>query len=725
MSDAAPRDQDAGPLDDERLISVLRKEEQAASNWQGSELSGIRQKALDYYDRQPTGDEEDGQSKVVTSEFADTVESIMPSMMRVFASGEDVVEFTPIEEADEQWARQASQYVPHVLMRENEGFRIIHDFIKDALMHRLSGANVDVEEVEKARRDPIEHWTGEQLALAEQLAREAGADDVELDVESDVEPPGPPDPEADLDRTGPDQPMLPAPQETFSGAITTTRKKKRVVVDGIAPEDILITPGARNQRVASFQGYRKQVSASDLRVMGVDQEEIEALSSDRPTSSEEDQRQDGQTIGNNRKDSERRLWLVVAYVKVDADGDGISEMLRVVYAHAGGDAAHIIERMEWDDGEAPIALGTPILMPHTIVGRSLFDQTQDLQDVGTALTRGMLDNIYLTNRPRPAINSRVNINSVIDWTPGMPIQVQGNENPGASIAWLQVPSIIAAALSGMQHFDGVREKRTGVTAYNQGMDADSLNKTMGGIDRIMSAAEQRQDLMARVFAATGITQLMRHIYRAVRRAASGPVKYPVGDEWAECDPTKWPDDMHLIVTVGMGTGNKERQLQNLAILGQAQEKLAKNQGGLPIVTPKHAANTVRKMAEAMGFRATSQFVASAKEIEQAPPQQPQASPEMEKVRADAAAAQAKFQADNALAQQKLQAEIQLKRESAQADMQIAREKNALDMQLAREKAQLDAQLKQQELHSEAQLRAVEIATTPRATPNIVEQQVTG
>lgn len=705
-------DRDDGPLTDERLISILRKEEQQAEQWQDAELSDIRRKALDYYDRQPLGDEEEGQSKVVTSEFADTVESIMPSMMRVFASGEDVVEFTPMAPADEEWAKQASQYIPHVLMRENPGFVILHDFIKDALMYRLGGTNTDLEEVEKSRTDPVERWTDEELAAAQEEAKDAGADEVLIEVQPDempMEPGSRMAGSADAVFTMPPEGEAQPPAQTYSGTITLKFKRKRVVIDGIAPEDIRFTPGARNQRAASYQGYLKKTTASELRKLGLSQEDIDELVADPPLSSEEDQRNDGQTsFGSVRKDSERQMWVVVAYVKVDVDGDGISEMLRVVYAHAGGNAAKIIEKVEWDE-EAPIALMSPILMPHTLSGRSLFDQTEDLQDVGTALTRGMLDNLYLTNRPRPAINGRVSISSVIDWTPGMPVQVSGNEDPRAAIAWLQVQSIIGDALAGMQHFDQVRENRTGVSRYGQGLDGDSLNQTASGITQIMSAAAQRQELMARVMAATGITKLMRDIYRAVKRAAKGPIKYYANGDWAECDPTKWPDDMHLVVAVGTGTGNKVQELQHLMMLGNAQKELAKAQGPLPIVTPEHAANTVRKMAEAMGFRATQQFVASPKEIKaaalKAAGEPPQETPEVIKAKSDA----------------------QIAMFEAQQKAGLAKWEAQQRMQLEYMKAGFDFQLDQQELQHETRLKALDIATNPKPAPNatnIEQQQVT-
>jgi hypothetical protein len=692
----------ANKLTDDDLISILRKEEQVGQRLQQETLQDLREQAYRAYDRKPYGDEEAGHSSVVTSEVADTVESMMPALMRVFASGDDISEFTPVSQSDEQAAREASQYVPHVFMRENDGFRILYWFFKDALLHRLATVIVDTETVEKTSRVPVEAWTDEQMAMAEEDARAQGATEIAFDVEADpmMAPPmvDPMDPMAGM-------PM--APVQTFSGTMTIVRRTERVVIDNVAPEDLLISPAeVRDIDEASYVGYRKQVTASDLRVLGMAQEDIDALSTDRNAYSiEEEERQDGLVNQNNRKDSERRLWLVVAYVRADDNGDGISEMLRVVYAHAGGMSGAIIERMEWEDGEAPITIGSAILMPHNIIGRSLYDQTADLQDIGTALTRGMLDNLYLTNRPRPAVNDRVDILSVLDYTPGMPIKVKGADNPNSAVSWMQVPSVIGPALSGLEYMNSVRENRTGISRYNQGLDADSLNKTASGINNIMSAAQQRQELMARVLANTAVSRLMRHIYRAIKRIAKGPVQYYANGDWQQSDPTRWPDDMQLIVAVGTGTGNKMQEVQNLLLLGSGQEKLVQAQGGLngPMVKMEHIANTFRKLAEAAGFRASSQFVASQKDVSQAQQQQagqpPPPPPELLKA----------------------QAEIEIMRQKAEADIQIKMMEAQAKIEIERAKAGIDAQLKREELASEAQLKAFDIATAPR--PNIPEQQV--
>src|SRR5262249_36448740 len=156
----------------------------------------------------------------------------------------------------------------------------------------------------------------------------------------------------------------------------------------------------------------------------------------------------------------------------------------------------------------------------------------------------------------------------------------------------------------LEHLATVRENRTGVSRYNQGLDADSLNKTLGGLDRIMSASQQRQDLIARVFAETAVRRLYRLIYRAIKRASAGPVQWwpGRGSAVASCDPTQWPDDIDLSVDV-VGIGNREQALGHLALVGSLQEKLIALQGGTangPFVTAANVGNTAQKLAETLG-----------------------------------------------------------------------------------------------------------------------------
>jgi hypothetical protein len=554
----------------------------------------------------------------------------------------------------------------------------------------------------------------------------------------------------------PAQPMPPMgpPQQTFSGTIEITRKVQKVVAESIAPQDIRFTPDARTQDEASFLGFIRRTTASELVKLGMPPDEVDDLQSDRTDTGEAAQltanasslyRDERDTVG----DSERPLWLVVAYLRADANGDGVSEMLRIVYAHSGGDGGRIIECEEWEDGVAPIALATPILMPHSLVGRSLFDQTQDLQLISSVLTRGMLDNLYMSNRPRPAVSDAVILDSLLDWVPGSPIRFKSGAKPGdGHIDWQKVPSIMQDALTALEYFQGVKENRTGTSRQSQGLQADDINKTARGMNLLMSAAAQRQKLIARVLAETAVARIYRLVYRALKRAAMGPTQYWAGKTFKTVDPSKWPDDMSLTVNVGLGTGNTQQELEHLQLIAAAQEKLVLMQGGPtgPYVTPENIANTSQKLAEKLGFKTPGMFFQPPEQVAQAAAQQqgqpPKPDPAMLKVQADAAAAAAKHQADvqlaqqklvsdNALAQQKMQAESQQKREAAAIDMQLrreaadlelqlAREKAAQDLQLAREKAALDADLSRQEIEREAQLEALKISLQPK--PGNIELQ---
>jgi hypothetical protein len=254
-------------MDDDALLTILRKEENAASNYQWSALSQTREDALNYYDREPYGDEQEGASQVVTSEFADVIESIMPGLMRVFTSTDDVAEFTPGAPGEEQWAKEASEYVPHVFMRQNDGFRILYWMIKDALMYRLGGVTIDLEDYSEKRRVPVQGLPQDAIDMIVAQAAEEGAE-LAMELEQDEAPPAP------LPSRG-EGPFPPPPAPSFSGTITITRKRKRVVADNIAPEDILFTPTARDQDKASFLGFRKRVTASDLVEMGLGQDEVD------------------------------------------------------------------------------------------------------------------------------------------------------------------------------------------------------------------------------------------------------------------------------------------------------------------------------------------------------------------------------------------------------------------------------------------------------------------
>jgi hypothetical protein len=398
-------------------------------------------------------------------------------------------------------------------------------------------------------------------------------------------------------------------------------------------------------------------------------------------------------------------------------------MYRCVYAHARGEISSLIEAKEWE-GPASITLASPILMSHTIIGRSMFDQTKDLQEIGSVLTRGLLNNLYQVNTPRSVVSDQVNLDSLIDWTPGSPIRLKANAKVGdGHVQFLQVPSVLQNATNALEYFATVRENRTGVVRNNQGLDADSLNKTVGGMSMQMNAGKAREELIARTLAETAIKRLYRLVYRAIKRAASGPLHYWSGQAMNTIDPTKWPDDLDLTVNVGAGT--RDQALQGLSLVKGGMDSLIVLQQGQangPYVTPENVANLAQKMVETIGYKTPGLFFQpTEKVLEQVqqmqanpPPPSPEQQAAMAKFQAESQRAQAesvraqaeatKSQGDVVIAQQKAQsdaAKAQADHASAFANAVAAEQKGKVDAVKAASDAaakQRELDLKEQELH---------------------------
>lgn len=719
------------PLSEDDLVSILRKEESAARLYQTGTLSPVRTEANDYYDRQPYGTEQDGSSKVVTSEFMDVVEGIMPGLMEVFAGGDQVVQFTPLHPGDEQYMEEARDRVSNVFMSRNKGFILLHTALKDGIMSRMGAIDVDLTDEDEVRTKQVQGIPQDAVDL---IIAEAEKNEAELEMELTQDP--------TQVQVSPDgMPLPPAPQ-TFSGTITVTRRRQVVVCNNIAPWDVLFTPTARDQDKCSFIGFMQEVTASDLVKLGVEQEEIDELDGQRPSEPEEDQITDStstlEPVRDNTDDSERPLWLIKAYVRADFDGTGISTTERILYAHAGGNAAVIIEREPWDD-IAWIALASPILMPHRIIGRSMFDWTKDIQEVQSSLTRGLLDNLNVAIRPRPAVSDQVILDSVLDWVPGAPVRFKAGAKPGdGHIVWEKPPNVMPEALAALEYFNTVRENRTGTNRQSQGLDSDSLNKTARGMNLLMSASSQRQKLIARVFAETFVARVYRLIYRAIKKAATGPEQYWTGSSFKTVDPTKWPADVDLTVNVGLGTGNAQQEIEQLTLLELTMEKLVALQGGQangPFVLPDNVANLAQKKAEKLGFKTPGLFFQPPEKVLEATaqPQPPKPDPEMVKVQGQLAAQKAKQEGEMALAAAKAQAEAEQRRAQAAIDMQLAREradqelqfmrdKAALELELERDKAIATAALAQQEADREFALEKYKIDNMPKPGNTELQQK---
>jgi hypothetical protein len=683
-------------MNDQEILAAVEAEEKRALGWGDGELSQERETLLRYYNQEPYGNEVEGRSQIVTSEVADTVEWILPSLLKIFTASDKAVEFDPQGPEDIEAAEQATDSVNYVFYRQNAGFVALYSFFKDALIQKNGYIKVFYEQTDKKRKEQYQGLTDDELAMLLQ--------DESIEVVAHTAYPVAP-------MMGLEQEEAPEPGEVEENAqnpamqlhdvvIQRTEKSGTVRVLPVPPEEILVSPDLNTVNVqdAPFFAHRTQKTISDLREMGYEVDDLGGDDTFIENSGERLARRvyDEEEMYNHTDSTDpsmRRVWVTEAYIRLDVDGDGIAELKKVV--KAGGKV------LETDDAEViPFASITPIIMTHRHMGKSVAELVADLQIIKSTILRQTLDNVYLTNAPQRAVLAsangtvQANLDDLLTVRPGGIVREYA---PGA-VRDLTVPFMGQAGLQMMEYMDTVRENRTGVTRYNQGIDSNSLNKTASGITQIMTASQQRIELIARIFAETGVKQLFKLILHCLGKYHGRELIIRLKGEFVAYDPRNWSTEMDLVVSVGLGTGNKDQQLMHLTQMAQAQAEAVKGGGLGKIVTLKNIYNVQAKIAENAGFKDVESFWTDPETV---PPEQPKPDPEMQKVEAQKALDQQKLQAQ----QEMNQAQLQNDQMKGAAQMQLERDKASQQMDLEQFKAQKAAELEQFKAEKAAELEA--------------------
>lgn len=648
-------------MDEITLRTLVSAQITDSLGYYGGALAQDRLKAMEYYYGQPFGNEIEGRSQVVSRDVAEIIEAAMPSLMRIFASGDEVVKFVPSHPGDEQAAEQASDYVNWIWTQQNEGFRIFHDWIKDALLQKLGVIKIWWDTQTDLTRERYAGLTEGQMQM---LAQDDQVEIVSAEGRPDLTQPPQPGPDGQ-----------PQPQMIYDVIISRTREQGRVRIVPIPPEEFLCERRSTDLDRSEFLAHRVRKTVSDLIAQGYDPKTVRGLTSDEGDYNmeriERFAEEDELPFRNTGEfdPSMRPIWVTECYLRVDYDGDGIAELRKITVAGASNEV--ILDNEEVDNH--PFAALTPILMPHKLYGQSLADLSQDIQLIKSTLWRQALDNLYLSNNARMAVvDGQVNLDDLLTSRPGGIVRV---DSPDA-IQPLTVPNVAANALQMVEYVDSVRENRTGISAYNQGLDADTLNKTATGIQMIQEAGNQRLELIARVFAETGVKQAFRRILELVCRHQDQAQVVRMRGKWINIDPRAWRNDYDLTVEVGLGNGNKRAQFQAMQQLLMLDQQIIGLQGGVqgPILTLENIYNKLARMVEALGHKNVDTYYTDP--ATQPPPQPPQ--PHMDpKVQAQMQAQATQMQ----IAQLKAQAQMETERMRAEAAVQVQQMKALHEMHL--------------------------------------------
>jgi hypothetical protein len=291
--------------------------------------------------------------------------------------------------------------------------------------------------------------------------------------------------------------------------------------------------------------------------------------------------------------------------------------------------------------------------------------------------------MYLSNNGRYAISDRVNLDDMLTSRPGGIVRVQGE--PGAAIQPLMHAPFPPTSFQMVEYMDDMKEKRTGITAYNQGLDSDSLNKTASGVAQIMSAAQQRLELVARTFAETGVKDLFLLVHRLVRQNVTKPDIVKLRNKWVEIDPREWKKRKDLSISVGLGSGNKDQQLMHLNAILQLQEKALQ----VGLTSKEKIYNALAKLTQNAGFKNPDEFWVDPSNNPQAAQKMP--NPQEQLIQGQLQIEREKNQGDLQIAQAKAQANLQQEQARSENDVTIEREKIAAQAELERFKAQIKAE----------------------------------
>lgn len=664
-------------MDDYQLNSIVSSEIRDSLNHFDSEYSQGRIKALDYYLAEPFGNEQEGRSQVIATEVSDTVESIMPSLMRVFTANDKYVRFNARTPEDMERAEQISDYVNYIINHDNEGYKILYNWFKDALLFRLGVVKYYYEEMEDVTEEEYENISDVELAaIIANPDKEISGAISETVITEAVDP-----------ETGEAVPL----EMSYSVTVKVRRTTGKIRVINIPPEEFLVNRRATSLEDAYFVAHRTTMTVSDLVAMGYDREVVEkhAGISDLDIDEERTTRFQDLEANTGKDASDPALAEVVYYeciMKVDFDGDGIAERRRICAIGEGG--TEILHNEPFD--HVPFAVVSPILMPHRLIGRSIFDMTEDLQEIKSTLLRQQLDSVYTSTFPRMGVvEGQVNIDDVLDGTAGGVIRMR---QPGMV---QQITPNSINILPMMDYLDQIKEQRTGMSKASQGLDANALQSTTASaISATVRGAQIKLESYARTMAETGVKELFKGILHLVTKYDNKQRIVRLRNSFVPIDPSEWHTEFDVVVQVGLGTADDETKIAFLQAIAGKQEQIIMQLGpNNPMVDMSQYLNTLRSIVEIGGFKDADQFFNN--------PQQ--AAMQMQMMQQQAAGPDQ---------------EAQMKAQELQAEMALKRERMQLEIQLEREKMMAELELRREELAAEAQLRALKAATDAEISTNL-------
>ena len=666
-------------IDSNKLKSIIEAEINDSLGFLETDTTDERTTALEYYLREPYGNEVEGKSQIVTGEVAEVVDGALPQLIRVFTSSDAVVEFQPVNEGDEKLAEQATEYCNWVFYKDNDGFLILHNWFKDALLQKTGVVKAYWDDKKDVTKEKYEGLSDDDLLMLMQ--------DEELEVvnqETIVNSVEVIDPMTGMPAIDPMTGMIITQTNTTHNVkVKKTVNNGKVLIENVPPEEFLISKRAKTIQESPFVAHRRLLTRSELIAMGFDKDVVDTLDTGDTLNFTPDKiarfSRGEQPISNATQDESMEMVEVFeCYIKVDYNEDGIAELRRIVYA-----SNEILEDMECD--YIPFHSICPIPIPHKFYGQSLADRAIDLQLIKSTVVRQMLDNMYLTNNYRiGAVEGQVNLDDLLTSTAGGVVRIK---NPNAIVP-MTVQSNAAQSFPMLEYLDQVQAKRTGVSDSQQGLSADVLqNVTATAVATMSAASNGKLELIARIFAETGVKSLFKGILQLLCKYQDKARMLKLNNEYIPFDPREWDTNYNVSINVGLGTGSRQEQLATMQMILAKQEQIIQGYGlSNPLVSIKQYRDTLAKFVHMAGFKDATAF------MNDITPEQAQ-----QLAQADQPKKYPTVQATEILAQVERE-KADLVSRTAMAKLELEREQ----MQLENARKQLELQMQEMKMQADAQ-----------------------
>lgn len=639
-----------------------------------SEVDPDRNKAQRYYNGEVDISHEEGRSKVIATKCRDVVRQVKPSLQRVFFSTDNPGEFIPRTPQDVQGAEQATKLVGYKL-EQNSGYTLIEGAIHDALVKKAGFLKAFHEESKRVEFDEYTGLTDEEFAI---VAQDENAEIVEHTATVEVE-------------IGPDGIEV---ERTFHDAkVAYEEDRGEIRICAIPPEDFFVDNQASSLSDFYVVGHKTDMRIGDLVAMGFKFADVHDLGRDVDNKDEADFErrgyQDDDTDQHSLDPAMAPVTVYEAYMHMDIEGTGIPRLYAFILA---GEKKRMLSHEPAD--MVPFAAFEAFPEPHAFFGDSLVDILVNDQDAMTALWRGLIDNINLSNNPGMAIDTNtVNIDDVLNNEIGKIVRTSGS--PGDKVMPFAVPFTAGATIPAMEYYDQMMQDKTGVSRASMGLDPDALqNTTATAVQAAVGAADGQIEAMARNLAEGGLKQLYKILLQLARQHATAEEIIMVDGQFVPVDPRGFVSDMDVRVNVGLGRGGRQERMATLQQTLQNQFTIWQGYGQANgVVSLTHIRNTLADIQRLGGvYNSERYYFPMSREIEQQLMQQAQAAAEQAQqggsdpnqafLAAEQMKAQAKMQTDMAKIQVDAQfkaAEEQRKRFEAVQGDDLARDKMVQDL----------------------------------------------